>query len=72
MYYCCILKNIKEGEIGNLHEKRFKEIWNKDSLHKVGDKINLENCPNRCKNNVINNTIQKLLGESENEHNNFL
>jgi len=72
IYYCCILKNMKHGEIGNLHKNSFSEIWKSNVVREIGKSINVSKCPNRCKNNIINNIINKLLKSSENKHNAFL
>jgi len=71
VYYCCILKNMNKGEVGDLNKQSFREIWNDGNVRKIGNNINVNNCPNRCKNNIINNCIEELM-DNKDEHTNFL
>jgi MoaA/NifB/PqqE/SkfB family radical SAM enzyme len=72
LYYCCILKNMPEGEIGDLNKLPFSKIWKTNTIKDIGEKIDLKQCPSRCKNNMINNIIEELKGEFEDEHRDFL
>jgi len=71
LYYCCIFKNFEHAEIADLNKESLIDVWKTDRIKKVGCEMDLNKCPNRCKNNEINNIIEDIK-RNFNEHRDFL
>ena len=54
---CCAYKGNKDWSFGNLHDNRFKEIWESERRRKVLAKIEVSKCPPLCKAHEINKVI---------------
>lgn len=73
MYYCCLTRNNDKFYLGNILNTNLRDIWNKENLERVSSNVDISKCPRRCKNNVINNTIENILNMYKNtKHRNFL
>lgn len=72
LYACCHARNQDWGEIADLNNRSFQDVWNSEDLENKVSCINVHNCIPRCRADNINRSVQYILEANKNGHKNFL
>ena len=72
VYVCCLMIGKPEFRYGIINENTgFKQLWNSPQRSKIGESVNVRDCPVNCKLSETNKVLENFLGK-QHEDENFL
>jgi len=60
VYVCCQLAGIKSARIGNIHEKKFSDIWHSQQRKEVLRSLDVSKCPPTCVCDSLNTFLDNI------------